>query len=715
MLLFTLPIAIVIGVLIARNYAPKNKSEKILASILIPLISGVVINLLIASCMDMRWGFWFNVGRTLLFVAIPEVVLLITLFVALEVGGKKNWNDISTMKLHYGTGENRVDFEVNLTQKEILQMAKLREQDPEKWKDNELELVKAVRKGISVGKPIENESNTKDSESLTDNPVETETPTETPTAQNDLKTNEKLDNETSTEERKERYMGQEKNPETHHKYKMKRSVRIILAVVACIVLFLLFSALTTILGLKHGGGAIVMIAFMGLMAFVWRSIVGKKADDSLQNDNKDTSIKDDSTANENEINVGKSENEFALGGNMGDGLLANDTEPVLSHDVEEMNLSESELVENESKLQEPFVVKESVEKTKGFTQTDVKTIKKEHDNKLSKYLKILLIVILSLGIMFGLSVLTSFMYIRYIYPSKAKADDERLIQEAKDNPSKAYEIAQEMFKRDEKGHSSEFENPFSGERGICSYNHQQAGKDAANIYCQYMKDYAKRNLFMSDEIARNLFMNYDNHCNQLYNETGIEILKHAAEQGDSGAQFALGCYYNGLNYTKDDSWWSSKTIDNKKLDPAKAAYWYSKAADQGNTAAMGNLGMAYIQGEGVNRNEQKGLGLIKSAAERGNAFYQCRLGDFYRDGVKMQVGTHKETRKDTDGGWYDSEDKVREYWDDYRLEWVTVYQIEVADYKTILPKDMKQAKYWWKKAADNGNETAKERLQQIYE
>ena len=594
-------------------------------------------------------------------------------------------------------------------------MAKLREQDPEKWKDNELELVKAVRKGIGVGKPIENESNTIDSESLTDNPVETETPTETPTAQNDLKTNEKLDNETSTEERKERYMGQEKNPETHHKFKMKRIVRIILAVVACIVLFLLFSALTTILGLKHGGGAIVMIAFMGLMAFVWRSIVGKKADDSLQNDDKDTSIKDDSTANENEINVGKSENEIALGGDMGDGLLANDTEPVLSHDVEEMNLSESELVENESKLHEPFVVKESVEKTKGFTQTDVKTIKKEHDNKLSKYLKILLIVILSLGIMFGLSVLTSFMYIRYIYPSKAKADDERLIQEAKDNPSKAYEIAQEMFKRDEKGHSSEFENPFSGERGICSYNHQQAGKDAANIYCQYMKDYAKRNLFMSDEIARSLFMNYDNHCNQLYNETGIEILKHAAEQGDSGAQFALGCYYNGLNYTKDDSWWSSKTIDNKKLDPAKAAYWYSKAADQGNTAAMGNLGMAYIQGEGVNRNEQKGLGLIKSAAERGNAFYQCRLGDFYRDGVKMQVGTHKETRKDTDGGWYDSEDKVREYWDDYRLEWVTVYQIEVADYKTILPKDMKQAKYWWKKAADNGNETAKERLQQIYE
>ena len=272
-----------------------------------------------------------------------------------------------------------------------------------------------------------------------------------------------------------------------------------------------------------------------------------------------------------------------------------------------------------------------------------------------------------------------------------------------------------MFNRHEKGHHSEFRSLFSGEHGICLYNHEQAGKEIAKTYCQYMKEYSKKNLSMSDEIARSLFMNYDNHCRQLYYETGIEILKYAAEQGESGAQFALGCYYNGLNYTKDDSWWSGTTIDNKKIDPVKAAYWYSKAADQGNTAAMGNLGMAYIQGEGVNRNEQKGLGLIISAAESGNAFYQCRLGDFYRDGVKMQVGTHKETRKDTDGGWYDAEDKVREYWDDYRMEWVTVYQIEVADYKTILPRDMKQAKYWWKKAADNGNETAKERLQQIYE
>ena len=715
MLLFTLPLAIVVGIIISRKYAPKTKPEKIWASILIPLIGGALIHLLVASCKNSGFGFAFDLGSTLLFVAIPEVALIITLLISLEVGGKKDWNDTSTMKLHYGTGENRVDFEVNLTQKEILQMAKLREQDPEKWKDNELELVKAVRKGIDVCKPIENESNTIDSESLTDNPVETETPTETPTAQNDLKTNEKLDNETSTEERKERYMGQEKNPETHHKYKMKRSVRIILAVVACIVLFLLFSALTTILGLKHGGGAIVMIAFMGLMAFVWRSIVGKKADDSLQNDDKDTSIKDDSTANENEINVGKSENEIALGGNMGDGLLANDTEPVLSHDVEEMNLSESELVENESKLQEPFVVKESVEKTKGFTQTDVKTIKKEHDNKLSKYLKILVIVILSLGIMFGLSVLTSFVYIRYVYPSKAKADDEKLIQEAGNNPSKAYEIAQELFKRDESGHQSEYHDFLSNKQGVCSFDHMNAGKEAASIYCQYCIDLAKNNISQANEIALDLFKKKNTCYDNEYVNGGLEILKFAAEKGDVDSQVVLAAYYYGTTFDGKGGISGQETIDGKALDYVKAAYWWSRAAEQGRASAMGNLGTCYMYGDGVVQNEIKGLELIQKAAALENPFYQCRLGDYYRDGVKMKVGSHKEIQKAVYGKAYRSEDKIREYWDDSKMEWVKYYQVEVVDYKTILSKDIKQAQYWWKKAADNGDETAKERLQQIYE
>ena len=40
---------------------------------------------------------------------------------------------------------------------------------------------------------------------------------------------------------------------------------------------------------------------------------------------------------------------------------------------------------------------------------------------------------------------------------------------------------------------------------------------------------------------------------------------------------------------------------------------------------------------------------------------------------------------------------------------------EVPDYEILIKKDIEQAKYWWKKAAAQGNEVAKERLQKIYQ
>lgn len=150
MLLFTLPIAIIIGVIISRKYSPKIKSEKIWAAILIPLISGILINMLVAACKNSGFGFAFDMGSTMLFVAIPEVALLITLFIKLRVGNKitaddKDSSETFSVPLHYGTAEKRVNFELQLTKKEIIKMAELRKQDPEKWEDNDLELVKAVK------------------------------------------------------------------------------------------------------------------------------------------------------------------------------------------------------------------------------------------------------------------------------------------------------------------------------------------------------------------------------------------------------------------------------------------------------------------------------------------------------------------------------------------------------------------------------------------
>ena len=44
-----------------------------------------------------------------------------------------------------------------------------------------------------------------------------------------------------------------------------------------------------------------------------------------------------------------------------------------------------------------------------------------------------------------------------------------------------------------------------------------------------------------------------------------------------------------------------------------------------------------------------------------------------------------------------------------------VYMVDVDDYEVLIPQDIEQAKYWWQKAAAQGNEYAKELLQKVYE
>jgi len=273
-----------------------------------------------------------------------------------------------------------------------------------------------------------------------------------------------------------------------------------------------------------------------------------------------------------------------------------------------------------------------------------------------------------------------------------------------------------LFDREENGHQSEYHDFLSGKYGVCSFDHMNAGREAASVYCQYCIDSAKNDISNSGYIALLLFQNNDGYCDDILNKTGVEILKMGAEEGDAKAQFALGCYYGGCNYCDEKGGWNDYyTLDGKNIDNAKAAYWYLQSSNQGFARATGNLGNAYMNGKGVPEDEIKGLDLIRKAAELGDEFYQRRLGDYYRDGVQMKVGSHKEIQKAVYGKAYRSEDKIREYWDDSKMEWVKYYQVEVVDYKTILPKDIKQAQYWWKKAADHGDETAKERLQQIYE
>ena len=69
--------------------------------------------------------------------------------------------------------------------------------------------------------------------------------------------------------------------------------------------------------------------------------------------------------------------------------------------------------------------------------------------------------------------------------------------------------------------------------------------------------------------------------------------------------------------------------------------WYQLACKQGNAEAMNNLGMKYVRGLGVEKDENKAFQLIMESALRDNPKAMNNLGYFYFDGVGCQRNTTK--------------------------------------------------------------------------
>jgi TPR repeat protein len=104
-------------------------------------------------------------------------------------------------------------------------------------------------------------------------------------------------------------------------------------------------------------------------------------------------------------------------------------------------------------------------------------------------------------------------------------------------------------------------------------------------------------------------------------ETGVNIefykgyLNRAAEKGHRRAQYELGmCYLKGLDVEKDE---------------IKAFEWIQKAAEEGHAVAGYHLGMCFFYGAGVEKDEGKGFKWIQKAAEQGYAVVQYYLGIGY--------------------------------------------------------------------------------------
>ena len=84
----------------------------------------------------------------------------------------------------------------------------------------------------------------------------------------------------------------------------------------------------------------------------------------------------------------------------------------------------------------------------------------------------------------------------------------------------------------------------------------------------------------------------------------FDELTFSAQTGDAESQNALGeMYYFG---------------DEIEQDFEQAVYWFKEAAKQKHAEAMYNLGVCFVNGEGVEKNKTTGLGFIRQAAKLGS-------------------------------------------------------------------------------------------------
>ena len=160
-----------------------------------------------------------------------------------------------------------------------------------------------------------------------------------------------------------------------------------------------------------------------------------------------------------------------------------------------------------------------------------------------------------------------------------------------------------------------------------------------------------------------------------------------AEQGDAEAQNEVGlCYINGQGVERDDT---------------QAEEWFRKAAEQWNTDAQDNLGVCYTNGWGVTRDDTRAVVWYQTAADQGNCCAQNHLANCYYYGLGVVLDYTQAAewyRKAAEQGYADAQ---------YNLGLCYINGEGVE-------QDDAQAAEWYRKAAEQGDAAAQYNLGLCY-
>lgn len=105
------------------------------------------------------------------------------------------------------------------------------------------------------------------------------------------------------------------------------------------------------------------------------------------------------------------------------------------------------------------------------------------------------------------------------------------------------------------------------------------------------------------------------------------FIESLAEEGDMDAQYELG-----VRYIEGDG---------VEQSAEKAVEWFRKSAGQGYAAAQNHLGVCYENGDGVEQSAEKAVMWYRKAAEQGYALAQNNLGVCYYDGDGVEQSAQK--------------------------------------------------------------------------
>jgi len=168
-------------------------------------------------------------------------------------------------------------------------------------------------------------------------------------------------------------------------------------------------------------------------------------------------------------------------------------------------------------------------------------------------------------------------------------------------------------------------------------------------------------------------------------ELVIKECRKLIESGRAGADVlaALGRAYHATGKTRD------------------AVKYYRMAAEQGNSLAQNNLGVMYIQGRGVPRDDKRAVELFRQGAEQDYEVAQNNFGYMYQHGRGVAQNLERALlwyRRSADQGYARAQANL-----------AAMYAKGSG-----VPRDDKRAALWYRRAADQGYPRAQAALGGMY-